>query len=115
MYDDYGNLRYFPNLWDVDKNEMRLMVDGKQFLVSADKSDKAAMLMMETLKGEEQTGGTLVNALSKVNRYLAAINTSWSHITAIQTPSWRYPSKPGLIGIACPLTTVSCSDFETAT
>lgn len=36
------------------------------------------MLMMRTLKSEENVSGPIINTLAKVNRFLAKVNTSWS-------------------------------------
>jgi len=78
QHDDYGNLRAYPDLFNVDDNEMRLMVGGEQFLVSAQRDNPDAMLMMRTLKAEDGMSGPIVNTLSKLNRFLSRINTSWS-------------------------------------
>ena len=77
-HDKDGNLRMYPNLADVQKNEVRLMVDGKQYLLAVQRDNKDAMLMMKTLKAESETSGPVVNALAKFNRFLAKINTTWS-------------------------------------
>jgi len=61
----------YPNLADVQKNEVRLMVDGKQYLLAVQRDNKDAMLMMKTLKAESETSGPVVNALAKFNRFLA--------------------------------------------
>jgi len=77
-YDSHGNLRMYPDLFNVNDNEMRLMVDGKQYLVSVQRDNKDAMLMMRTLKAEDGMNGPIMNYLAKLNRFLAKVNTSWS-------------------------------------
>lgn len=77
-YDAYGNLRMYPDLFNVAPNEMRVMIDGKQHIIEVNKYDKDAMLMMRTLKAEDAMGGPILSTLSKINQWLARINTSWS-------------------------------------
>ena len=77
-HDAHGNIRMYPDLFNVSDNEMRLMVGGKQYLVSVQRDNKDAMLMMRTLKAEDGMSGPILNTLAKVNRFLARVNTSWS-------------------------------------
>jgi len=77
-HDKNGNIRMYPDLFNVGDNEMRLMVDGKQYLISVQRDDRDAMLMMRTLKAEDGMAGPIVNTLAKLNRFLAKINTTWS-------------------------------------
>jgi hypothetical protein len=77
-YDAYGNLRMYPDMFKVAENEMGLTVDGKRHVVSVARDDKDAMLMLRTLKAEDSSTGPILNTLSKVNRFLARVNTSWS-------------------------------------
>jgi len=77
-YDPLGNLRMYPDWNDVQKNEMRLMVEGEQYLVSVQRDNKDGMLMMRTLKAEDGMTGPVVNTFAKLNRFLAKINTTWS-------------------------------------
>jgi hypothetical protein len=77
-HDKAGNIRMYPDLFNVGDNEMRLMVDGKQYLISVQRDNKDAMLMMKTLKAEDGMSGPIVNFLAKINRVLARINTTWS-------------------------------------
>jgi len=77
-HDEYGNIRMYPDLFNVGDNEMRLMASGKQYLVSVDRNNRDAMLMMRTLKAEENMSGPIINTLAKLNRFLARVNTSWS-------------------------------------
>jgi hypothetical protein len=76
--DKNGNIRMYPNLFEVEPNEMRIMVDGKQYLIEVNKDDKDAMLMMRTLKADDGMNGPIVNFLARINRFLARINTTWS-------------------------------------
>ena len=78
QYDEAGNLRMYPDPMSAAPNEMRFMVDGKQYILEVNRKNRSAMLMLKTLKAEDTMGGPFVNALSKLNRYLARINTSWS-------------------------------------
>ena len=77
-YDAHGNLIMYPDMFKVADNEMGLVVDGKRYTVSVDRNDKDAMLMLRTLKAEDSTTGPILNTLSRVNRFLARVNTSWS-------------------------------------
>lgn len=77
-HDNVGNIRLYPDIFNVAPNEMRIMVDGNQYLISVDRNNKDAMLMLKTLKAEEAMGGPFIGALSKLNRFLARVNTSWS-------------------------------------
>lgn len=77
-HDEDGNLRLYPDMFKVAKNEMRLMIDGKQYIVSVDRDNRDAMLMMKTLKAEDNMNGPIINVLSKINKFLAKVNTSWS-------------------------------------
>jgi hypothetical protein len=78
-FDSNGNLRMYPDMGAVQENEMRIMVGGKMYLITAEnKTDRDAMLMMKTLKADEHSTGPIVNFLAKINRILARINTTWS-------------------------------------
>jgi len=77
-HDANGNLRLYPDMFDVQPNEMRLMVDGEQYIVTVQTDNADAMLMMRTLKAEDSMTGPIINQLAKVNRFLAKINTTWS-------------------------------------
>jgi hypothetical protein len=78
-FDSDGNLSMYPDMGEVQKNEMRIMVGGKMYLITAEnKTDRDAMLMMKTLKADEHSTGPIVNFLAKINRILARINTTWS-------------------------------------
>lgn len=77
-YDKNGNLRMYPDISSVSENEIRIMVDGKQYLIEVNRFNKDAMLMLRTLKSQDKSAGPIVNSLAKVNRWLARINTSWS-------------------------------------
>jgi hypothetical protein len=77
-HDKYGNLRMYPDTFSVGPNEMRFMVDGKQYLVEVNRFDRDAMQMLKTLKAEDAQHGPILNALAKLNRWLARVNTSWS-------------------------------------
>jgi hypothetical protein len=77
-HDKYGNIRMYPDLFNVAPNEMRIMVDGQQHLIEVNKDNKDAMLMLKTLKAEDSMSGPFVNALLKVNKWLSRVNTSYS-------------------------------------
>ena len=77
-HDEAGNLKMYPDSFSVAPNEMRFMVDGQQYLLSMNRNNDNAMMMLKTLKAEDSMGGPLVNALSKMNKWLARINTTWS-------------------------------------
>ena len=77
-HDSAGNIKLYPDLFNVAPNEMRIMIDGEQYLVTVNIDNKDAMLMLRTLKAEDNMSGPMLNALSKMNRWLARINTSWS-------------------------------------
>jgi len=77
-YDTNGNLRLYPDLHNVSPYQMRLMVNGNQYLVEIDKTNKDAELMLRTLKAEDNMAGPITNVLSKFNRFLSRVNTSWS-------------------------------------
>lgn len=77
-HDEAGNLKMYPDSFSVAPNEMRFMVDGQQYLLSMNRNNDNAMRMLKTLKAEDSIGGPLVNALSKMNKWLARINTTWS-------------------------------------
>lgn len=77
-HDEYGNIRYYPDIFNVKDDELRIMVDGKQYFIKVDRNNKDAMLMLRTLKAEDGMAGPIVNTLAKLNRFLAKINTTWS-------------------------------------
>lgn len=77
-YDNYGNLRLYPDRFSVTVNQMRIMVDGKQYLIEINQANKDAMRMLRTLKAEDAQHGLLISAFSKINRYLSMVNTAWS-------------------------------------
>ncbi|HDO36184.1 MAG TPA: hypothetical protein ENH07_07825 [Nitrospirae bacterium] len=77
-HDQHGNLRMYPDLFNVNDNEMRLMVNGEQHLVVVQRDNKDAMLMLRTLKVEDGATGPIINTLAKLNRFLAKVNTTWS-------------------------------------
>ena len=77
-HDKQGNLRMYPDIFNVAENEIRIMVNGKQYLVEVNRLNRDAMLMLRTLKTQDKSAGPIVNTLSKINRWLARINTSWS-------------------------------------
>jgi hypothetical protein len=75
-HDKYGNLRMYPDTFSVGNDEIRIMVDGRQYLIKAHDAD--AKYMLRTLKAEDAQHGPILNALAKLNRWLARVNTSWS-------------------------------------
>jgi len=76
-FDSMGNLRHYPTM-KVGLNEMNVRVNGENFVIQVDRNNKTALRMIETLRGEGVQSGPLINALSKVNRYLSAINTMYA-------------------------------------
>jgi hypothetical protein len=77
-FDSAGNIRMYPDMFSMGDNEFRFMADGKQYLLEVNRDDKDAMLMLRTLRADDSMSGPIVNTLSKVNRFLARVNTSWS-------------------------------------
>lgn len=76
--DVYGNISYYPNINDVAKHEMRLMIKGKQYLARVNPDNPTLMRMLNVLKGTANSQvGTFMRTYAKVNRYLARMNTSW--------------------------------------
>jgi len=78
VYDDYGNLKLYPDRTNVTTNQIRIMADGKQYLIEVSKADKDAMRMLKTFKAEDAQHGFVIRGLSKLNRFLSMVNTSWS-------------------------------------
>ncbi len=76
-YDSWGNLREYPTQ-QLNKNEIRIKVDGKPYIIEVNRDDPTAMRMIETLRADAPSHGPIVNFLAKINRFLAAVNTSYA-------------------------------------
>ena len=76
--DKNGNIRMYPDLFNVDANEFRFMADGEQYLLEVNRDDPNAMRMVKLFKGDGIQLGATMEKLAKLNQYLARINTSWS-------------------------------------
>lgn len=74
-YDDSGNIVEHDDM-AVRENEIKLRLDGKVYLISA--QNKHALRVINGLKGDTYNTGPIMNGLSRVNRVLAAVNTSLS-------------------------------------
>jgi len=77
-YDTQGNVKMYPSSLDVEPNQIRLMVNGRQKLLSVDRNNRTAMLMLKTLKAEGVQSGAFMNAFAKANRWFAKVSTTWS-------------------------------------
>jgi len=76
--DQYGNVRMYPDIFNVSDNEFRFMSDGKQYILEVNRDNRDLMLMLRTLKAADTSYGPIMNSLAKVNQWLAKINTTWS-------------------------------------
>jgi len=76
--DQYGNVRMYPDLFNIADNEFRFMADQEQYILEANRDNKDMMLMIRNLKAADAQHGPILSALSKANQWLARINTSWS-------------------------------------
>jgi len=77
-FDKYGNIRMYPDIFNVSDSEFRFMVDGEQYILEVNRDNKDAMLMLRTLKAVDSQHGPILNTLARLNRWLARVNTSWS-------------------------------------
>lgn len=77
-FDSAGNIRMYPDMFNMGDNEFRFMADGKQYILEVNRDNKDAMLMLRTLRSDDSMSGPIVNSLAKLNRFLARVNTSWS-------------------------------------
>jgi len=74
-YDAGGNIVLYNDM-SVQNNELKIKVDGKLYLISA--QNEHSFRVIKGLRGDNFQTGPIVNALSKLNRYLAMINTTLS-------------------------------------
>jgi hypothetical protein len=74
-YDASGNIVENIDMTTKD-NEIKLKVDGKVYSISAD--NEHSYRVIKGLKGDTAQTGPIVNALGKVNRVLAMVNTTMS-------------------------------------
>lgn len=76
--DSTGNLSLSPDTQSKASNEIRIMENGKQFIVSVNTENTTALAMLKTLKSEDMIDSKFFSAFSKINQWLARVNTSWS-------------------------------------
>lgn len=74
-YDTGGNIVLHKDM-TVQDNELKIKVDGKVYLISA--LNEHSFRVIKGLRGDNYQSGPIVNALGKLNRYLAMINTTLS-------------------------------------
>ncbi len=74
-YDSAGNIVEHDDM-AVRDNELKLKIDGEVHLISA--QNEHSYRIIQGLKGDTYNTGPIMNALSRVNRVLAAVNTTLS-------------------------------------
>ena len=74
-YDTGGNIVLYNDM-TVQDNELKIKVDGDLYLISA--LNEHSFRVIKGLRGDNYQSGPIVNALGRLNRYLAMINTSLS-------------------------------------
>jgi hypothetical protein len=76
-HDQDGNVT-FHNQFKEPANGVPLKLDGKIYTVMVNREDNTMMRMVESIKNMDVGMGPFIRALSKINRLLAALNTSFS-------------------------------------
>ena len=74
-YDSSGNIKRIVAR-EISENEVKVKVNGKTYIISANPNNVHAMRILDTIRGSQNNTGPIVGALSRLNRVLAAINTS---------------------------------------
>ena len=77
VYDTKGNIRRVM-AQEIKDNEVKVKVDGETHIISVNPDNIHAMRILDVIQGNQHQPGPIVNALSKFNRILAAINTTWN-------------------------------------
>jgi len=76
-YDDYGNVVMYPDAREYD-NQVKVKIDGVQHTIEFDETNDHAMRIAKAVKNLDNQAGPIINALSRVNRFLSFVNTSAS-------------------------------------
>jgi hypothetical protein len=84
-YDRSGNIKYVLDRKPKD-NEIEIKVNGVTHLVEANKDNDHAMRVIQLFGKNTDKSGWLVEHLSKVNRFLAMVNTSLNPEFMISNP-----------------------------
>lgn len=74
-YDSSGNIIRVP-AQILEPNEVKIKVDGKTHIISANPDNVHAMRILDIIQGNQHQSGPIVGALSTLNRFLASINTT---------------------------------------
>jgi len=78
-YDGSGNIERRPAFFiGKDEPKIKVKTDGKVYIVSASPNNIHAMRILDIIQGNDHNSGPIVNALGKLNRRLAAVNTTWN-------------------------------------
>lgn len=77
VYDAHGNITRQP-AQSIEENEVNVKVDGETYIISANPNNVHAMRILDIIKGANVSSGPIVGALSRINRLLAAVNTTYN-------------------------------------
>ena len=76
-YDTKGNIKKVP-AQTTGANEVSIKVDGKMHNITVNPDNVHAMRILNIIRGNQDSSGPIVGALSRINRLLAAVNTTWN-------------------------------------
>lgn len=75
--DGQGNVQMYPDMVEKE-NELHLKIDGERKILEVDRHDETMMRFLASIRETDAPMGPVLRQLYKVNRVLAALNTSLS-------------------------------------
>jgi hypothetical protein len=76
-YDSHGNIKRIADR-QLEPHEVSVKADGKMYIVSANPNNVHAMRILDVIQANHHRSGPIVGALSRFNRILATVNTTWN-------------------------------------
>jgi hypothetical protein len=76
-YDSHGNIKRIADR-QLEPHEVSVKADGKMYIISANPNNIHAMRILDVIQANHHRSGPIVGALSRFNRILATVNTTWN-------------------------------------